>query len=722
MKKGIFLLCFFLSLALYGRAQADFFPKTYTSSEVWTFDDSEPIFALKISGTVSLHGYDSLFRAILTDADGHEYLLYETFRLLTSDETATFTDAYLETGTLSGIIPASIFFQVINATVQVDAVTPSYSASRALSRSLLEAQRVAMLNDNLEAQGFLWRAGETSVSALPYEKKRKILGMLPADQPMPNLNGAEYYTGGIFHKQPLSEIEESLPETATSRAMPGFTESVDYSTWHGRDWLTPVKNQGGCGACWAFAAVGVLEAMTNLWFNDATLDLDLSEQDANSCGTWNFGGSCGTCGSGGYVKCALEYFTRVGAVDENCFPYSASDETCANKCESPTEKISPAGVVYMGTAPSFDAVKTWVREYGVIVGGFYSWWHTMTLYGFGYIEEGMYIRDAQDGKLTVPAGSPLIGQPFWRLKNSWGTGWGENGVMKIYISVEEINDFGYFARALLPIVSSKISRSIQCTDWDGDGRYYWGWGDTKPASCPASAHPDKDADDGNNLLGKFYPDWTIEEISPDYTLSILPKGKGSVSSQSLPVYYGKAATVSFYPNTGWEVYDVLIDGVSAGGASRYTGNSYTFDAVFDDADMEVFFTPNTASCVDRDRDGYYFWGYRPRPSTCPPKARDEMDCDDSNPLYAVEIDGQCTAISQDHLIRVSAGHGGTVQPSGNVWATDGETMTVTVKPSPGYVVDSVTVDGSPDGVLTDGAYVFSSVTEGHTLHVEFILE
>ena len=80
------------------------------------------------------------------------------------------------------------------------------------------------------------------------------------------------------------------------------------------DWTTPAKNQGGCGSCWDFAAMGALEAMINIANNDPTLDYDLSEQYILSC----YSGSWGCNGDDAYN--AFHYLlNHGGAIPESCF-------------------------------------------------------------------------------------------------------------------------------------------------------------------------------------------------------------------------------------------------------------------------------------------------------------------------------------------------------------------------------------------------------------------
>lgn len=78
------------------------------------------------------------------------------------------------------------------------------------------------------------------------------------------------------------EMESSLPD------------NFDWRNKDGQDWMTPVKNQGSCGSCWAFSAVGIVEPAYNIFSGDPNLDLDLSEQYlVSDCCE-----QCGNCGGG----------------------------------------------------------------------------------------------------------------------------------------------------------------------------------------------------------------------------------------------------------------------------------------------------------------------------------------------------------------------------------------------------------------------------------------
>lgn len=72
-------------------------------------------------------------------------------------------------------------------------------------------------------------------------------------------------------------------DTPPPQIGPAAPSSFDWRSYGGVNWLTAVRDQKNCGSCWAFAAVGVVEAHYNIVKNNANLDLNLAEQDLVSC-------------------------------------------------------------------------------------------------------------------------------------------------------------------------------------------------------------------------------------------------------------------------------------------------------------------------------------------------------------------------------------------------------------------------------------------------------
>ena len=77
--------------------------------------------------------------------------------------------------------------------------------------------------------------------------------------------------------------------------------------------VTPPKNQGSCGSCWAFATVGVFESLLLLKNRPF---YDLSEQDVLSCS------GAGSCASGGFPYYGLKWALTNGIATEAVLPYN----------------------------------------------------------------------------------------------------------------------------------------------------------------------------------------------------------------------------------------------------------------------------------------------------------------------------------------------------------------------------------------------------------------
>ncbi len=188
---------------------------------------------------------------------------------------------------------------------------------------------------------------------------------------------------------------------------------------------TPVKSQGSCGSCWAFATVGPLEAHLQA----AGQTTDLSEQYLVSCNTngWN-------CQVGGWW--AHDYHehkkppseSQAGAVLESSFPYRALDLPCAGPYNHPHRIASWYFVGSEYSTPSIDAIKQAIYDHGPVAAAICAG------SGFRQYEGGIFqTNDTCD--YTVNHAIVLVGwddsEQTWTLRNSWGTGWGEDGYMRI---------------------------------------------------------------------------------------------------------------------------------------------------------------------------------------------------------------------------------------------------------------------------------------------------
>jgi C1A family cysteine protease len=193
--------------------------------------------------------------------------------------------------------------------------------------------------------------------------------------------------------------------------------------WRTTGMVTPVRDQGNCGSCWAFSSVGVLESANKIKGNN-TADLDLSEQIVVSCDTGNQG-----C-SGGYMDAVSDFLKASGTGLESCYPYTATDGSCSKACaDKSAYKVASWG--YVATvSPDVESIKAALVTYGPLV-------TTMMVYSdFMYYSSGIYKYTSgqlEGGHAIILVGYDDSTQAF-TVKNSWGTGWGESGFFRIAYS------------------------------------------------------------------------------------------------------------------------------------------------------------------------------------------------------------------------------------------------------------------------------------------------
>lgn len=232
-----------------------------------TLNYQSAITGLSVSGIATLqHESNSLVRITLQDDYNTEYLVYELFPLLADSNIVAFNNIAFESAVLDHVNAKQINVTLINATLQLDEINVSTNAVRSYATqqvSTLAAQSayfIDKLNENLEKNNMTWRAGETSISQLTYEEKKAMFG-----GKVPNLAGFEYYVGGVFVMPDYNETENLVASLEESNRSPSYVSEWDWRNRHGKNWMTPVRNQGQCSSCWAFAAIGALESYINLF-------------------------------------------------------------------------------------------------------------------------------------------------------------------------------------------------------------------------------------------------------------------------------------------------------------------------------------------------------------------------------------------------------------------------------------------------------------------------
>lgn len=515
------------------------------------------------SGQAVFSSKTGYVRILLSNDSGYDLLVYESTPLLAVDGIDNFSGVSIE----AVDIPANLALTKVrveiknaelkNLSVDVSATNPSRS-----QQQQARTDRIALMNSNLRAQNALWTAGETSVSQMSYQEKKKMFGGKVLDR-----QGFEYYKDGIFELHSDSVV----PTQHTTRGNASFVSSFDWRNRHGRNWITPAKNQNfpqECGSCTAFACVGNADAYTNLYYNQL-LNLDLSEQ-ALYCHSGPFGGSY-----------KYDYIRDFGIVDEACLEYVAElFPYCFDSiCLDPRENIKVGGYsMYDFADKTFDELKTLVIKSPVHISIGANWNHAMVLVGYKTIEMG----DEIDGYGIIPAGHHLIGSDAWLVKNSYGTDWGVNGfgyiTLNFYLPYTDIVSFeGNSVTSL-----NYTDANIICEDRDGDGYYYWGIGQ-KPAHCPACAPHEPDGDDSNPNLGPMdeygncaaITPMVVDFIDQSVSMSRPVTSCGDLNVQNVTIIRGATLTLQAAGNI--YVKDVAVTGNSklileAAGEVIFTGD------------------------------------------------------------------------------------------------------------------------------------------------------
>ena len=209
------------------------------------------------------------------------------------------------------------------------------------------------------------------------------------------------------YKHDLKKVRNEKQHDETAIAA-----SID---WRTKGAVTPVKNQGQCGSCWAFSTTGAVEAAYFLKHGNL---LSFSEQQLVDCSTQNSG-----C-NGGLMDYAFAYIEKTPLEQESDYPYTARNGTC--KAVAAKEVGTVAGFTDVAqTAAQLKAALN-VSTVSVAIEADQM---AFQMYTSGVITTGCG-TNLDHGVLAVGYGT-LNGQDYFLVKNSWGASWGDQGYVRI---------------------------------------------------------------------------------------------------------------------------------------------------------------------------------------------------------------------------------------------------------------------------------------------------
>lgn len=209
---------------------------------------------------------------------------------------------------------------------------------------------------------------------------------------------------------------------AEPEALPlgGVAIAVDWRNRWGWPWVTTVRDQDGCNACWAFAATALVESMVRI---EHAVWSHRSEGDMHK-------GMGAKCAHTGNSQTALTWVAAHGLADPACFAWSPADTAYTPTSDRPGRTVRTPNPSTVGNVQD---QKAWLDTVGPLVTWFTVW---QDFFSYG---TGVYKKQAMIGTNpnTVAGGHFMLVVGYdetngcWIVKNSWGTGWGENGFARI---------------------------------------------------------------------------------------------------------------------------------------------------------------------------------------------------------------------------------------------------------------------------------------------------
>ncbi|WP_428562488.1 MAG: C1 family peptidase [Solidesulfovibrio sp. DCME] len=293
------------------------------------------------------------------------------------------------------------------------------------------------VNAHLAQRGATWKAGETFITKMPDDQRKAL------------------FSGGALLPPNLDEIKAQHKPLTPLKRTNGVTPlpvKFDWRNVNGVNYVTPVKNQGGCGACVMFATTAVLESLIriNTYADRPLWTQDFSEQYILSCMS-----SIGCTGS--YLDEVLNDLIKdQGTVIERYAPYQEKVTDCATVVSDEHKTTAGRYKIQNWYDPGTDleTIKRTIVEKGPFVATIYA-----TSEFQSYVS-GIYQSTKPGGMLSGYHVVEVIGydddQKCFIIKNSWGNYWGEDGYGRIAYAEASASSYTQFLNIFNTVMEGSV--------------------------------------------------------------------------------------------------------------------------------------------------------------------------------------------------------------------------------------------------------------------------
>ncbi|XP_065276123.1 cathepsin K-like [Emys orbicularis] len=199
-------------------------------------------------------------------------------------------------------------------------------------------------------------------------------------------------------------------------------QAPDCIDWRKSGYVTNVKNQGSCGSCWAFSAVGALEGQLK---KKTGRLVSLSPQNLVDC-SWKYGNhGC----NGGFMTNAFRYVINNRGIDsETSYPYEGRDKNCRYKTSGRAATCVSYKKIPKGSETYLERT---VASVGPISVGIDASSRSFQQYHSGVYYDSQCRSSHINHAVLVVGYCVDRGVPYWLVKNSWGTRWGDQGYIRM---------------------------------------------------------------------------------------------------------------------------------------------------------------------------------------------------------------------------------------------------------------------------------------------------